>query len=710
MKPLITLMWIIVCYMLVPLSQSILHAQTTTDLLFIAFNSDGDDDFAIVVLNDLAANTTIYFTDKEPDGSGGLTTGEGVLQWDTGNSTIPSGTTITFTDVDSAGNPNFGVTIGTLTASNSFNLSSLGDALFAYLGTDENTPTVFLAGIQNGTSAAIYGTLEGTGLTIGKDFIQFTQLGTPDGGYYAGNRFGKKNYDQYIKDLNNYQLWVTDASDGETILPINTESFSTFNSTWNGNTDSDWNTPSNWTPNEIPTAISDIYIPNTVSNYPTSTTSITAKGITLESNATLVANDQVNAPIQFHRILNTSNWYIVSSPLANGTLERFIADNAFDLGNGQNIGIGTYAQDQHIWNYENEDSSGALSQGHGYAVKLQTNDTLKFNGTFNSDIETLVDLNTGLHSYNLIGNPYTSFVELNGLLQENTSVLTEQSIWIWNQAENTYSIYNTESNYYLAPGQGFFVKANTSGNFKFFKTMGVHHGTDTFLKTTTAVRPKIIVRISDGKQTRKTELQFLKKASIDFDNGLDSSIFYEHPEGLSIYTQVASKKSNHHLGIQSLPEASLKGIVVPLGISAQTPTTITLSMKTEQLSKNSTVYLEDTHEKTFTLLDSKNSMTLKLNTTPEEFNRFKLHINTPMDTPNNSFQAYQTTNQQLVIKGLENAAAIVELYNSFGALVLQKTFSEQEDKVLKLPRVAMGIYFVKVELHTMTKSIPIVLK
>ena len=57
------------------------HAQSPGDIAFIAFNADGDDDFAIVALTELAANSTIYITDNESDGAGGITSGEGTLTW-----------------------------------------------------------------------------------------------------------------------------------------------------------------------------------------------------------------------------------------------------------------------------------------------------------------------------------------------------------------------------------------------------------------------------------------------------------------------------------------------------------------------------------------------------------------------------------------------------------------------------------------------------
>ena len=42
--------------------------QSTGDIAFTGYNTDGNKDFAIVTLADIAASTTIYFTDDETTG------------------------------------------------------------------------------------------------------------------------------------------------------------------------------------------------------------------------------------------------------------------------------------------------------------------------------------------------------------------------------------------------------------------------------------------------------------------------------------------------------------------------------------------------------------------------------------------------------------------------------------------------------------------
>jgi len=199
------------------------------DISFVAFNADGDDDFAIVALADIPAGTIIFFTDNEPDatGAGLVDLNEGTISWNTGPSIITEGTVVVFTDTDNASNPLFGASIGVLAyIETSLNLSVAGDALYAILG-DPTTNNIitWLAGIQNeanneGTFFAI------TGLTKGTTFVEFYTSGNPDGGEYSGARTGLVNFSDYLAEIGNAANWTTNTSDGELLLPFSAIPFS----------------------------------------------------------------------------------------------------------------------------------------------------------------------------------------------------------------------------------------------------------------------------------------------------------------------------------------------------------------------------------------------------------------------------------------------------------------------------------------------------
>jgi hypothetical protein len=199
------------------------YAQLTAgDISFIAFNTDGDDDFAIVALTDISASQVIYFTDNEPDGVGGLISGEGIIEWTTPASTIAVGTVVTFTDLSSSSN----VSTGSISKTGTFNLSNTGDAILSYIGSS-STPTNYLAGIQNATGSA-GANFASTGLVEGFTFSTIANEGlptSPDGGIYNGARTGEFNFYSYLSIIGDTTNWTVN-DDGETLLPFDATSFS----------------------------------------------------------------------------------------------------------------------------------------------------------------------------------------------------------------------------------------------------------------------------------------------------------------------------------------------------------------------------------------------------------------------------------------------------------------------------------------------------
>ncbi len=116
-------------------------------IAFIAFQGVTTDYFRIVALEDIPANTRIWFTDKAWDGNGGtlaFTSGEGSTVWTSPNSTVNRGTVIEF--AVGAGTVNLGT--GAFTSG----LGSAGEQLFAYQGT--LTSPTFVAGYTSGTTIA----------------------------------------------------------------------------------------------------------------------------------------------------------------------------------------------------------------------------------------------------------------------------------------------------------------------------------------------------------------------------------------------------------------------------------------------------------------------------------------------------------------------------------------------------------------------------
>ncbi|RIV25177.1 T9SS C-terminal target domain-containing protein [Fibrisoma montanum] len=176
-------------------------------IAFTGINGDGTDDLALVVLDAIPANTTIYLRDSEWTGSSFPLSDEGRITWTTGGAVIPAGTVVTFTNVNNAAPT---VSVGLASQVGNPGISNDGDGVFAFLGSDDNTPTTFLAAVAT-NGAGSFGTLSGTGLSLGSTAVALS--GEVAIGIYNGTRTGISR-SCLPSVINNSANWQTQINSG----------------------------------------------------------------------------------------------------------------------------------------------------------------------------------------------------------------------------------------------------------------------------------------------------------------------------------------------------------------------------------------------------------------------------------------------------------------------------------------------------------------
>ena len=167
-------------------------ALSTGDIAFTALNTD-EDGWAIVTLADLAADSTIYFTDSNWGGA----------------ASIAAGSVIRFSQIDQASRA---VSVGALSSSGSRALSSTAETVYAYLGTAANSPTTFLAAVSSEAGAAATNALSAAGLQAGVDAIILPA--STDFADYTGPRSGEADFAAYRLLVNAASNW-TGFTDGD---------------------------------------------------------------------------------------------------------------------------------------------------------------------------------------------------------------------------------------------------------------------------------------------------------------------------------------------------------------------------------------------------------------------------------------------------------------------------------------------------------------
>ncbi|OYT11509.1 MAG: hypothetical protein B6I19_11300, partial [Bacteroidetes bacterium 4572_114] len=223
-------------------------------------------------------------------------------------------------------------------------------------------------------------------------------------------------------------------------------------STWAGTTDNDWNTATNWD-NGVPGATTDVTIPYTgITNFPTIIGTGSCDDITIESGASLLDNSNltVNGTANVKRSFTASEWQYISSPIAGAQASLFSGD---------------YLQ---IWDEVNtqwEDvtvATTALTPVKGFS--LWSTGTTTFSGTLNTGNQGISVTNSGGDGFNLVGNPYPSFVDWSNL--DDGPTATWGAIYYWD--ETAYVSWNAGAgagSQYVPPVQGFFIATASTATF-----------------------------------------------------------------------------------------------------------------------------------------------------------------------------------------------------------------------------------------------------
>ncbi|MFY0629990.1 MAG: T9SS type A sorting domain-containing protein [Flavobacteriaceae bacterium] len=722
------------------LNSTSINSQTQGDIAFISFNADGDDDFSIVALADISANSTLFITDNESDGLGGITSGEGILTWVSGSQIINAGTVITFTDVDNESNPSFGVSIGSLSSSGSFNISpSSKDGLITYTGVDSSSPTTFIAALQIGNDASTLGPFDGDGITltntslvIGTSIIVIDSSASPDGATYHASRSSETSFDNY------YTLLVDDATnwtnivngDGETLLPFSQEAFTINTTTWTGSTNNIWNLATNWD-NGVPSHSSSVLIPD-VANSPiiSSGTEAKAGNVTISSGEVLTINNSNSLTVSgqltisgsfimnsgsslitkgtstgnitYHRNLETSNWYLVSSPVIDQDVDDFVTAESLQQ-NLPNIALGTYNTVDDTWSYYQNGTSNSdtFNSGQGHSINLDgSSGDISFTGTLNTS-DASISLSTTGNGFNLLGNPYPSYVNSASLLTENTTSLLTETLWIWDQSTGNYTTKVAIDNFQLAPGQGFFVQSNGAlGNVFINESFQNHQSTDTFIKSTTN-RPEIYLTLTEQTNEVKTKIYYIDGTTTGFDNGYDGPIFGGAASTFSIYTNSIVNDQGRNLAIQSLPNNNFENMIIPIGIDATSGTEITLSASATNLPTGINIYLEDRQNNSFTLLNGSSNFTTIFNNDISGAGRFYLHTTTSTLTTDSinftidPIKIYTYDKRYLRIVGIQKEAAEVKVFDILGKQIMLSSFEGNGVNDFLLPKLRPGIYSIQ---------------
>ena len=484
---------------------------------------------------------------------------------------------------------------------------------------------------------------------------------------------------------------------------------SAYSTSWTGTAaDNDPYNADNWTSNVVPTTGGTVEVSGT--DQITWDKDFSVSTINIASGGTLITTATLAGTINYTRDLGTTNWYVIGSPVEGQDTDDFVASAGLAVSETNN-GLGSYNTSDDTWSYYQTGTSNAdaLASGGGYAISLSgSSGAVTFSGSMNTE-DTTVSLTTTGRGFNLLGNPYPSYMDSGALLSGSSDVLSSQTIWVWNESTDSYDTKVVADGFQLAPGQGFFVQSDDGpGSVVMDETFQSHQGTDTFQRGAEA-RTELHLMLFDKKTPRTAKLYYIGGTTTGFDNGYDGPMFGGVSNDFAIYTHAVEEGRGNDLAVQSLPNYNYENMVVPVGVNAKAGSAVEIFAKAMNFPEDIKVYLEDKETKTFTLLNDSSSFQTTLSKDSKGIGRFYLHTKAekPRDDEDPRIRyaglnMYALDRHNLHVVGVEQGTAQVRVYDILGNEVVDTKIKGNGINDVVLPSLTDGVYIVHITTETGT--------
>ena len=359
-------------------------------------------------------------------------------------------------------------------------------------------------------------------------------------------------------------------------------------------------------------------------------------------------------------------------------------------------------------------------------LSLYVNDnTLPFTGTFEtSNVTEPITLGTDATygRWNLIGNPFPSYLDLNHFFTDNTGNLESgatNGVYAYDGDDSDGSVWtiyngNNSSGQYIAPGQAFFVAASGSANVSFDTDMQSTAGTDDFLpgerrpnddsfaQNASSSNSKISLALSfDDSKYAATDIYLNTKASSGLDVGYDAGTFANQAGSLGLYSFLADgSHPDTKLAIQAVSNNITDPVVIPLGVNAQSGIDYTIKLKERPQQEGVFIYLKDKLDNSMTLLTD-HDYSFNTSTDLQGDGRFEVHLSafalSTFDISKVPYSMIGLSGKVQVTGELSKGDVITILDLRGRTLAKQIVNSPTQSTTVQLNGVSKGVYIGKVE-------------
>jgi hypothetical protein len=320
--------------------------------------------------------------------------------------------------------------------------------------------------------------------------------------------------------------------------------------------------------------------------------------------------------------------------------------------------------------------------------------------------------------FNLVGNPYPSYLDWENLSKTNLSST------VWYRTQNPGTVEPFVAPYYvfdtygatanegtnlngsgnvtalIPPMQAFWVRVaqnQTSGQIAFTNAVRSHREADKpsnkFRVPKASTNKVVRLQVSNAKMYDETLVVFNSAAMNGFDDYDSQKKFNNVATMPEIYTKVGSEQ----LVINGLTEIT-EGLELPIGFTTGTAGDFSLkATELRNIDNNTKVYLRDIANNSETELTTESVYTFNSSVSTNNESRFSLifrtaGVSTDLESAKAQFNVYVNGNNRIVIAAPEKS--VYSIYNAMGQIIENgKIISNSQTSNFKL---ATGVYVVKV--------------
>lgn len=455
---------------------------------------------------------------------------------------------------------------------------------------------------------------------------------------------------------------------------------------------------------------------------------VTLTATTVDLNSTsqlfssLISDGTITGVVNYHKYtsqIGTND--LISAPISGQLFPAFAALNT-NLAAAA-ITIRAFAPyNTSVGAYQNYDVAAnaltTIDAGTGYRAATTDGSNLTFTGIARTDDVLDVPISDAAAGYawNLIGNPYPSYIDFETFFTTNASEFDPnsafQAIYGYDgDVSNGWTVWNLATiadgtvTELIAPGQAFFVKSKSGGGMvDFTKAMRRTGSSDDFIvgRNSSANVVSSQLNLTSTSKKASTQIYFIEGTTRGLDVGYDAGSYNAGSVDFSIFSNLVEDNTGVNMTIQSLPYNDFNDIIIPLGIKANANEDLTISIDNiSALPVGVNIYLEDSFENSLTLLND-NAYTFN---SPSELNgtgRFYLRYSSAvLSTKTNEFNhlhIYATSKpKEIVISGALGTKTEAKIYDLQGRLVLYTNLeTTNTSNYIDVSTLSSGIYIVKV--------------